>query len=151
MKTLVRAGWIAATMMGLGLLVRPVLGAAGTLDKPGVATPADYPAAARAQMMKALERKDATFLGGMWLNAHTSLRYQGKTQALNMMLGGLAECPGATVSVSLKKFRDEDFDWRISHLAYDNAFHFEVNLNSPRLNLEELYLPPAKGPAVTRN
>jgi hypothetical protein len=149
-KSVIRIGLLLTALVGLSLVVRPVLGAAGTLDKPGVASAADYPAEGRARIQKALERKDATFLGGMWLNSHTSLRYRGKTQALNLMLGDLAECPGASVSVSLKKFRDEDFDWRLSHMAWDNQFHCEVNLSSLRVNLEELYIPPAKGPAIKK-
>jgi hypothetical protein len=148
MKKLPSRGLLLAAAVMLVAVVRPVLGAAGTLDEPGVALPSGYPAEARDQIMKALKRKDCTFLGGSWINAHTSLRYQGKTQALNQMLGDLAKVPGAGVSVSLKKFADEDFDWRISHLAFDNNFHFELNLKSSRLDLEELYIPPAKGPAV---
>lgn len=150
MKTLNRAGLLVVAVVALGVVSRPVLGAAGVLDEPGVATPADYPTEARTQVHKALKRKDCTFLGGMWLNAHTSLRYQGKTKALNLMLDDLAKCPGVIVSVSLKKFAGEDFDWRLSHMGYDNQFHCEVNLSSTRLELEELYIPPARGPEVKR-
>jgi hypothetical protein len=147
-KTLIRMGLLVTAVVTLAALTRPALGAAGSLDKPGIALLEAYPAEARAQIQKALERKDCKFLGGMWLNSHTSLRYQAKIKALNLMLGDLAECPSTTVSVSLKKLAGEDFDWRISHDAFGNQFHFEVNLSSTRLDLEELYIPPSKGPAV---
>jgi hypothetical protein len=61
-------------------------------------------------------------------------------------LSDLAKCPGATVHVGLKKL-DDDCDWRVSHDAHGNHFQVQVNLNSKQINLEDIYIPEAKGPA----
>jgi hypothetical protein len=127
----------------------PAFALAGTLDSPSVAFSGDYPKDAQAQVMAALTRKDCKFLGGHFVNWFTTLRYGGDTKSLNLFLGDLVKCPGATVHVGFKKL-DDDCDWRVSHDAHSNHFQVEVNLNSKQIKIEDLYIPEAKGPALKK-
>jgi hypothetical protein len=127
----------------------PVFAEAGTLDSPGVAFSGGYPKDAQEQVMAALTRRDCKFLGGQFVNWFTSLQYGGDTKALNLFLGDLVKCPGATVHVAFKKL-DVDCDWRVSHDALDNRFQIEVNLNSKQIQLEDLYIPEANGPMLKK-
>jgi hypothetical protein len=123
---------------------------AGSLDSPGVAFSGDYPKDAQEQVMAALTRKDCKFLGGHFVNWFTTLRYGGDAKALNLFLGDLVKCPGATVHVGFKKL-DDECDWRVSHDAHGNRFQVEVNLNSKQIKIEDLYIPEAKGPALKKD
>ncbi len=134
----------AVTAVALGLAM-PAWALAGKLDRPGVAFSAGYPAEAQKKVMAVLNRKDTKFVSGHFINSWTSLCYQGETRAASMFLEELAECPGATVSVSFKKL-DATCDWRVGHDAHANRFQVEFNLASPRMELEKLVIPPAKGP-----
>ena len=125
----------------------PAPAAFGTLDTPDVPFAPDYPAAARAKVQHALNRPDCKFLGGSWLNSWTSLRYRGDTLALNQLIDELVKCPGVTVHVGLKRFPDEA-DWRVGHAFHQNRFQVEVNLDSKRVELENLYIPEFKGPVL---
>jgi hypothetical protein len=138
-----------ATVAVLLACAAPLFAEAGTLDSPGVAFSADYPKDAQEQVMAALTRKDCKFLGGQFVNWFTSLRYGGDTKALNLFMGGLVKCPGATVHVSFKKL-DDDCDWGVSHNALDNRFQIEVNLNSKQIQLEDLYIPETNGPMLKK-
>ena len=151
MTPLTRIPTAIGVVLALALAV-PAQAAAGKLDKPGVALPADFPKAAQAQIQSALERKDCKFLGGFWLNSWTSLRYGGNTLALNLFMEELARCPGTGVSVQLRKL-DDDCDWRVGHSPSftDNSFLIEVNLNSKSIDLERLVVPDVKGPRLPAN
>jgi hypothetical protein len=138
-----------ATVAVLLACAAPVFALAGTLDSPGVAFSGDYPKKARDQVMAALTRKDCKFLGGEFVNWFTTLRYAGDTKALNLFLGDLVKCPGAAVHVGFKKL-DDDCAWRVSHDAHGNRFQIEVNLNSKKISIEDLYIPEAKGPALNK-
>jgi hypothetical protein len=83
------------------------------------------------------------------VNWFTTLRYAGDTKALNLFLGDLVKCPDATVHVGFKKL-DDDCAWRVSHDVHGNRFQVEVNLNSKQINIEDLYVPEAKGPALKK-
>lgn len=120
------------------------------LKTPSVAHSAGYSQEAAAAVRQALTRKDAKFLGGFGLNSWTTLRYAGETRALNLFLDDLAKCPGVTVSVSFRRLNDE-LDWRVGHSAYENRFQVEVNLNSKKIKVDEVVIPPAKGPAIQPN
>lgn len=127
------------------------LGLAGELKEPGVAHAQGYPQAAQDQVRAALTRADCTFLGGRFLNSHTSLLYAGDTKALNSFLDALAKCPGATLHVSFvatDPIPGEPCDWHVGHDAHRNQFHVRVNLKSARIKLPNLYLPEVKGPAL---
>jgi hypothetical protein len=123
---------------------------AGKLDSPGVAFMGGYPKDAQAKVMAVLTRADCKFLGGHFVNSFTSLRYQGETRALNLFLDDLVKCPGVTVQVGFKKL-DDECDWRVSHEAYPNRFHVEVNLNSKRVKIEDVYIPEIKGPMLKKD
>jgi hypothetical protein len=142
-KTRVIISPVAAAL--LLVCAAPVGAEAGTLDAPGVTFPGDNPKDAQDRVMATLTRKDCKFLAGEFVNWFTTLRYRGETKALNLFLGDLEKCPGATVHVGLKKL-DDECDWRVSHDALDNRFQVEVNLNSKQVKLEDLYIPEAKGP-----
>ena len=139
-------GWVRGAVVALLLsLAAPVWALAGKLDTPGVALPAGYPATR--QVMAALNRKGVTFVDGHFINAWTSLRYRGDTQAASQFLEDLVACPGVTLFVSFKQLPD-DVDWRVGHDANANRFQVELNPASKRLDLEKLHIPPAKGPAL---
>ena len=138
-----------ATVAVLLACAAPVFALAGTLDSPGVAFSGDYPKDAQDKVMAALMRRDCKFLGGDFVNWFTTLRYGGDTKALNLFLGDLVKCPGATVHVGFKKL-DDDCDWRVSHDADSNRFQIEVNLNSKKIRIENLYIPEARGPALKK-
>jgi hypothetical protein len=124
---------------------------AGELKEPGVAHAAGYPEAAQKQVRAALTRADCKFLGGRFLNSHTSLLYAGDTKALNQFLDALAKCPGVTLHVSFvatDPIPGEPCDWHVGHDAHRNQFHVHVNLKSGRIKLPDLYLPEVKGPAL---
>jgi hypothetical protein len=137
--------WVLGAAIVVGLAT-PVGAAYGELKSPSVGFPESTPEVTKVAVQKALARKDCTFLGGHWLNSFTSLRYRGNTLAANLFLDQLAKCPGVTVSVRFRK-QGDDWDWRVSHMAWDGPeFGVEINLNSPRLNIEDLVVPDAKGP-----
>jgi hypothetical protein len=114
------------------------------LSAPSVAFAAGYPADAQAQVLAALPRSDLKFLGGYALNSFTSLRYGSDTPALNRFLGDLAKCPDVRIEVRFAKIED-GCDWRVSHLAQTNRFQVEVNLDSGRLQMQDLELPAIEG------
>ncbi len=123
---------------------------AGELKEPGVAHATGYPEAAQQQVRAVLTRPDCKFLGGRFINSHTSLTYAGDTKALNQFLGALAKCPGVALHVSFvaDPMPGTACDWHVGHDAHRNQFHIRVNLKSARVKLEELYLPEVKGPAL---
>ena len=59
---------------------------AGDLDHPSLALPANAPAELHSRLIRILDDKDAKFLRGHFVNAHTTLEYGGSTDALNQML-----------------------------------------------------------------
>lgn len=137
---------------GLLLALAPVLPAAGAivqLTGPGLGFGPEVSPAEQEKVLAVLQRKDCTFVDGYIAHPVTSIRYRGGTEALNGFLEGLAARPGVTVAVSLKKLPDE-VDWQMTHTSTDNRFLAEVNLASPRLDLEKLVIPEAKSPRTAR-
>lgn len=137
---------------GLGLLAGSIVPASALrikLDAPGIAFKANFPRPAQEKIMAVLNRKDCTFVDGTGINSFTTIHYRGTPAALNGFLAELAACPGTTLSVSLKKL-PEQYDWRLSHEAHGNRFHAQVNLSSPRLDLEQLVIPELRGPAAAK-
>jgi hypothetical protein len=141
-----RNRWVPGAAAALLLvLAAPAWALMGKLDKPGVALPVGYPATQ--QVMAALNRKDATFVDGHFINSFTSLRYRGNWLAFNLFLEDLAACPGVSVSVRFKHLPD-DVDWRVGHDGLLNGFLVEINPASKRLDLERLVIPVTKGPTL---
>ncbi len=77
----------------------------------------------------------------------STLRFRGDTTAINDMVTRLADCPAATVAVTFREM-DHTCDWQIDHSVSSNTFGVIVNLVSARIRLEELIIPPAKGPEL---
>lgn len=115
----------------------------------GIAFSSAYPEHARKKVQTALENKSCTFMDGSFINAVSTLYFNGDTLSLNRFLGELAECPGTTVAVSFKGIEHE-CDWRLMHDADTKGFHITVNLNSKQVNIEELVIPSAQGPDLQR-
>jgi hypothetical protein len=138
-----------ACLVLLGAVPR-ALALAGDLSEPGIALPAHYTETVRSNIMAALRQPDCRFLGGRFLNSHTSLNYAGNTRALNFFLDGLAKCAGVTLSVSFTfdALPDDRCDWHVSHQAGPNRFHVRVNLKSSQIKLAELVIPAVKGPEL---
>ncbi len=109
----------------------------------------DYPEHARKQVRAAFETKNCGFIDGRSTMRVSTLNFAGNTTAMNEQLQKLASCPAATVSVSFEQI-DHKCDWRIVHAVTDNQFRVIVNLESNRIELEELKIPPAKGPELKR-
>ncbi len=119
------------------------------LSAPGAAFLQGYPADARAKVMSALTRPDLKFLGGFGLNSHTTLRYRSDSRGVNRLLADLATCPGVSVQVRFVKL-DDECDIRLNHLAQNNNFQVEVNLNPGRVRVEDVELPSITGPDLKR-
>ena len=109
----------------------------------------DYPEHARKQVRAAFETENCGFIGGRSTMRVSTLHFAGNTTAINDQLQKLASCPAATVSVSFEQI-DHKCDWRIVHSVKDNMFRVVVNLESNQIELEELRIPPAKGPDLKR-
>lgn len=109
----------------------------------------DYPEHARQQVRAALETRDCRFIEGHSTMRVSTLRFRGDTTAMNVMLKRLADCPAATVTVSFKTM-DGEFDWQVIHSVKSDKFAVIVNLKSNQIKIEELSIPPAKGPELKR-
>ena len=109
----------------------------------------DYPKHAVIQVVAALKTDNCRFIDGESNLRVSTLRFRGNTTAINEMLKRLADCPAATVAVSFKK-NDHKCDWQIVHLVSSNTFRVIINLKSTRIGIEELTIPPAKGPELKR-
>lgn len=132
----------------LALRTEPAHALSGPLKSPaGIAFSSTYPDEARAQVIEALQQEGAEFVDGSFVNAISTLNYRGETKALNALANRLAHCPGTMVFVSFQKFAPEH-DWRVVHDAHLNHLQVIVNLNSQRIDLVALAIPPAQGPAL---
>src|SRR5262245_61744456 len=119
------------------------------LDAPALTFPPRYPREAQEQVNAALRHPGCKFLGGENGPFSTSLRYSSDTKDLNAVLDRLAQCPGVTLRVAfVQELPGQGCDWPVAHVTPDNYFQVDVSLKWPLLKLEELIIPPAKGPAV---
>ena len=106
-----------------------------------------YPRHAVIQVVDALKSDNCRFVDGTSNMRVSTLRFRGDTIAVNDMLKKLADCPVATVAVSFREM-DHTCDWRIDHSVRSNTFGVIINLKSARIRLDELIIPPAKGPEL---
>ncbi|MFT4588805.1 MAG: hypothetical protein ACI9VS_000884 [Candidatus Binatia bacterium] len=119
----------------------------GHLDKPGLAWPKSFPAEHRAAVQKVLERPGCKFLGGIFLNSFTTLRYSSSTQELSMFLDELSKCPGVTLSVSFVDSLPKAGDWHVHHHTGKGfRFHVRISLESKNIKVSELVLPVVRTP-----
>ncbi|MHC1766160.1 MAG: hypothetical protein AB9869_17970 [Verrucomicrobiia bacterium] len=115
---------------------------AGDLEHPSLALPANAPAELHGQLVRILDDKDAKFLRGHFVNAHTTLEYGGSTDALNQMLSRLSQCEG--VRVILRFVRTAGgASWTLDHNAWGDArsMNIQINVASPSIKLEDLTIP----------
>ncbi len=115
---------------------------AGDLDHPSIALPANAPAELHGQLMRVLGDKDAKFLRGHFVNAHTTLEYGGSTEAVNRMLAKLAECGGIQVKVRFVRTADGPA-WTLEHNAWGDPqlIQIQVNLSARSIKPEDLNIP----------
>ena len=120
--------------------------AMGILETPSLAMPRDYPKADYEKIKAVLERKDCKFLGGMWLNAATSLRYGGDTTSLNLFIEALSLCPNLKVHVLFYRPTGGNVggDWMVTQYGAVNQVEVRINLASDKIKIENLALPPVK-------
>jgi hypothetical protein len=108
----------------------------------------EYPQHAREKVRDALAGANSRFVDGVTNMRKTTQNFTGDTTAFNEMLLKLTECPATVVSVSFRNI-DHECDWRLEYTTDDHKFHAIVNLHSKQIDLEDLSIPPLKGPAVT--
>jgi hypothetical protein len=143
--------YITCLFLVSGLTTR-AFARAGDLREPRVAFPVGFSESARTNILASLRRPGCKFLGGHYVNSSTTLRYAGDTQALNLFLEGLSECPGVTLGV---RFAPDgapgDCDWLVSHLAaMPGEFTVDVNTRSPRITVQSVTIPKSKGPPLPK-
>jgi hypothetical protein len=128
-----------ALLLGIAVKVQPM---GGDLRHPSLALPADAPTELRTRLMVILAEEDAKFLGGHFINAHTTLEYGGSTQALNRMVSKLAECGGVKVQLRFTNAVDGPA-WSVDHNAWTDPYHLEVgiNLGAASIKAGDLSLP----------
>lgn len=121
----------------------PAWALAGELKQPGLAFPPDFPSALQQQIQTNLTRTDCRFVSGHFLNWNTQLNYNGSVTALNQLLAGLAQIPGARIWV---RFTSADTAWQVSHSAME-PLHFRISINpdAPGFHWSELSLPVIPG------
>ena len=109
----------------------------------------DYPRYARTHVLAALKTENCDFIDGHSTMRVSTLNFAGNTTAINELLQKLADCPAAGVTVSFAEM-EHKCDWRVVHTVTGNEFRVIVNLQSNQIVLDELKIPPAKGPNLKR-
>jgi hypothetical protein len=139
-----RATAALTALVALAAISSLASAASQSLDTPALSLGKNYPEADYQKIKQVLERKDCKYLGGGWLNKHTSLRYGGDTTALNHFIEALSLCPNVQVQVLFFQGPAVDCDWMVTHTAPSNKLVVRINLASENVKMEALYLPPVK-------
>ena len=122
-----------------------VFALAGELKRPGISLSTKYSKETRERIMKVLNREDARFVGGRFINWFTTMNYAGDAKALSLFMEELAKIPGVVLSVSFVKDRIlDEAPWSVQHEAHGNRFHIRVSMNSD-LKFEDIYIPEIHG------
>ena len=131
-------------------LITYVFAMAGDLTEPDLAFSKEFDEVMRSNIVASLRRPVCKFLGGHFINWNTSLEYGGDTKALNLLLSGIAKCPGFTLSMRFytgTEIARNGTDWLVTHDALmPDQLVVRVNLKSSKIKLEDLVIPDAKGP-----
>jgi hypothetical protein len=144
--------------------VKQAFGAAGKLDKPGIAVPSrdGAPDAAATAINAVLAKHEKQYAGGHFLNAHTELTFAGGTKTINSLLAELSKVEGAAIYVkfsnddefadTVPEFSDDPpkpYDCVISHNAWADgaSLYFTIRLGGD-VAIEELSLPAIHGHAA---
>src|ERR1041385_3549448 len=110
-----------------------------TLKEPALTFDKNFPEAVRTNVMAILRKPECKYREGFWLNAWTSLQYDGDSWALNGMLDGLAKCPGVTIGIVLEQRSDEQPAWTVGQNAHEpRELTAYVNLDSPHIKVHDL-------------
>jgi hypothetical protein len=133
----------------------------GLLKEPGIAMKnADRGAA----VQKILADKKYKFLGGIYINAHTTLCYSGDTAQLNLFLDDLSKVEHVSIHVQFSKtaigttlsLGDSVMEigasqWRVVHNGWldEDKFQVIVQLDDAKIDLEKLYIPDSAPTAAT--
>jgi hypothetical protein len=126
------------------------LALAGTLDRPSIAFPQSIDPHWRDSVTEALATEGAQFLDGRFINATTTLRYGGSTDALSRFLDRLARCSGLRLRIRFD--RALDANWTVNHNAWGDPLALEVRIHPDpaHINLPDLVLPEIVGSAAAK-
>lgn len=124
------------------------LALAGKLDRPSIAFPQSVDAGWREGVTQALETEGARFLDGRFINAATTLRYGGSTDALSRFLDRLARCNGLKLRIRFDSSLDAV--WTVQHNAWIDSTAFEVRISPDSIQLAELLLPEIVGSSTSK-
>lgn len=140
-KTLSIAALIAA------LLPCAALARKGELDRPHVALHTSIPENHRKQILRALKRKDCTFVSGTWVNSFTRLHYRSDAKALQGFIDELSKCPDIKVTLGFISKKESsgwmptESNWSVFHMPVDgNTFIVKVRLGS-EIDVSKLNIP----------
>jgi hypothetical protein len=125
---------------------KEVLARAGQLDRPEIAVqPEDRAATALREAL--LDHKDL-FVGGSYINAHSTLNFTGDARKLSRMLEHLCSIEGTAISIRFSQpVVDADCQWSIDHNGWADADRLTVTifLREGGVHLDELELPTIRG------
>ena len=122
---------------------------AGKLDHPSLSFPSGFQGSE--DIMKVLSDKKFRFAGGSFINAVSTLRYEGDAASLNDFLARLATCKGVKLSVG---FNDGKTDlvtggdapeaaaaWTLGHNAWGDANAIHITVDTRRIPEKEVKVP----------
>ncbi|MDB6135178.1 MAG: hypothetical protein JWM59_3421 [Verrucomicrobiales bacterium] len=128
-----------------------VHGLAGTLDCPSLSFPSGF--SNGEEIMKVLSNKKFRFAGGCFVNAVSTLRYEGDAASLNEFLTRLAACKGVKLSVSFSDANEELITeseakaleqaetWTLGHNAWGDPNALHITVNTRRIPENEIKVP----------
>lgn len=125
---------------------------AGTLDHPSLSFPSGF--SNGEEIMKVLSDKKFQFAGGSFVNAVSTLRYQGGTPSLNEFLARLAACKGVKLSVGFSdgssglimdsseaKTPEPAEAWTLGHNAWGDPHAIHITVNTRCIPEKEVKVP----------
>jgi len=125
-----------------------VFGIHVTLGSPrGIPYMSTYPRAGVLQVYSALTTEECNFVKGHAFNSCAQMQFTGDTDAMNLMLKRLADCPEVSVAVSFRAL-DQPSDWVVDYECRSMRFQVTMNLKSKNIILDRLTIPAARGPQL---
>lgn len=94
----------------------------------------------RDKVRSVLERSDCDYISGSFVNAKSTLHYNGGEAAVLAMAKELSQIEGMKVHFSFTQ-SDQASDWHLIHDSRQSTFQIILNLNSKRLDFEKLQIP----------
>jgi hypothetical protein len=148
----------------LGIAVDRMYGVAGKLDKPRIAIAAadGTPAASMAAINRILEAHETQFVGGHYINAHSTLQFTGGTKTINSLLDELSKVEGVTLHVRFSRGAElgdalpgagerlpSPYDCVINHNNWVDAYSLSITIYpGENVKLEDLAIPAIRGQAA---